>query len=127
MDVFNADRTRALDGDAGNKAVDPHGQVFARQHWMEITRGGTLAPAVPDSHLHPCEAILLNAVVIVIERVAHILRTCEVGFDQWILITRLTGGQRAVTAAIVAGPAFPTLLFTEIGQHLLVGPVRQPT
>src|SRR5207237_1830 len=108
--VFDPDRATAFEDDAQRQRPGLDRQVAAGKRRAQIGFGGAAAASVADRLLHPAEALLLRAIVIVGGRQLQRAAGAKAGLDQRILVAGGTDGQRAVAAAIVAGTALPRFL-----------------
>src|SRR5574342_284498 len=92
------------------------------KRWSQVCVGGAAAQAVADRGLHPAEAFLLHAVVVVGERMTRGDSRLDVRVDERIRVTRHARRQRAVAAPIETRAALPRFLATEVRQRVGVGP-----
>ena len=121
--VFDADRTLALDQDAGGVRLRLDAQIGARCHeWMDVAACRAPALAIVLGNLVGAEAFLLLGVEVLADAELSLARGLQIDVSHRIVGAQPGDMERTALAVILAVEFGIVLRALEVGQHVGVGP-----
>ena len=127
--VVDADGAPLLDANAGGAGPGLDGQVRAlAHHRREIGLGRAPPATVADGHLIAAEALLLGPVEVVGQAMARLGTGLDDAAVEGMTLRPLPPAdmQRALASMERGVPVLIAFGLAEIGQHVRIGPARQP-